>query len=495
MKTKIVIIIFLFLLQSCYKDLGNYSYESINEISIDLGNDGFVEHYISDTLNIKPSLTFSDGKEGDISFIWYCDNNEISRDSVLVYPVKSLTGKRPYIKVKVINNKDQSTFLNGFFVDIIPDYMTGWIVLSKKGGRSIISYINQNSYNVYTDFYKMIAQSELGPNAIEIKEHWPFEAMTIGNILVIRNEEDGNIEIDGINLSPLYKTNDFFLAKTVPSDFRPKGEFYMWDYSFILDDNRNLYQRKYQNKALFQSGVYANKPMFIPNGVKFDKGWDGPWLSGLTLFYDQTKGCLFVGSDFGSVLPLSFSNISQGMPGDYTFIDNMNKKLVHIGNVKQGRYTSLYYFIYKDNSGEYRVQKVQLVHLGTLCNAIHMGEKKFGDGHINDNSVFCQLERKSDYIFFSGGVNNSILYLYEHTTSKLSEYYSFNSPIKTICADLSSSSNNKLMIGLENGDLYFLGITYQHMTNPSTRFLNKIELAQGPIVSTFYKCGYQYTQF
>ncbi len=482
-------------LHGCYEDKGNYEYETINRITVNFEHGGFLDAYMSDTLKIDPQLSFSIEEESDLSFFWYCNDNEIYTEKVLNYPVSQLSGERPYIKIKVINNRDNSTYVEGFYVEIIPDFMTGWVVLTKENDRCKLSFINPLNYSVYSDFYTLKSGSELGPDAIHIQEHWPNDAVTIGNIMVIRNSPEGNIEVEGKNLNPLYNTNDFFLAATPPNDYRSVGEYYMWDYSFILDDNKNLYQRKHDNNSLFQSGVYSNVPMYISGDVKFDKGWAGPWLSGLTLFYDKTNGALYVGSDFGSVLKLSFTNVFPGMPGNYTFIDNMDKELIHVGNVKQGRYASAYYLIYKDETTGYFAQNIQLVHQGTFCMAIHMGEKEFGEDKINDNTVFCQLERKSNYMFFSGGNDNKTLYLYEHTTSLQSEYYTFDSPIKTISHDLSNASNNVLMVGLENGDIVFLGITFEDLINPDARFKQKVELGEGVPLSTFYKCGYAYSQY
>lgn len=485
----------LFILQGCYEDKGNYEYETINEITIDFGNNGYLDQYAADTMRIDPVLTFSGEVESDLSYCWYCNDEEICTEKIISYPIKQLKGERPYVKLKIVNNRDNSTFVSGFYVEIIPDYMTGWVVLTKEGERSILSYINPNNYTIYPDFYTAKSGLELGADAIQIKEHWTFNATTIGSILVIRNSTGGNLEIEGSNLTPLYNTNDFFLGGQTPDDYRPIGEYYMWDYSFILDDNHNLYRRKHENNKLFQSGVYSNIPMYIAGGVDFEKAWSGPFMSSLTLFYDKDNASLYVGSDFGNVLALSFTNVYEGMPGDYTFINNMDKELVHVGNIKQGRYTSAYYLIYKDDAAEYYVQKMQLSHQATVCMAIHMGECSFGDGVINDNTVFCQLERKSDYMFFSGGADNKSLYMYEHTTAKLEEYYSFDSPIKTICHDLSNSSNNTLMVGLENGNMVFLGISLDDMMAPDIRFKQKVELGQGVPVSTFYKCGYSYTQY
>ena len=481
--------------QSCYKDLGNYEYGTVNRITIDLGNNGFLDKYLSDTLRINPDLTFADQPESDLSFWWYCNNAEISTSRNLEYPVRELTGSRPFVKLKVVNNRDNSTFLAGFYVEIIPDFMTGWIVLTKAGQKSAVSFIHPLNYSVYPDFYTLITGNELGPNAVSVQQHFPFDAMSIGSIIVVRNSNEGNIEINGVDLNPLYNTNDFFLAKTLPADFRCNGEYYMWDYSFMLDDNGYIYQRKHQNNKLFQSGVYSNKPMYIPNNVKIHQGWAGPWMSGLTLFYDKNKGALFVGSDFGSVMEVSFINVFPGMPGSFTLINNMNKELVYVGNVKQGRYSSPFNLVYRDNSSNYHLQKIQVVHQGTFCQVIHMGEMPFGGGNINENSVFHQLERKQDYLFFSGGAGNQTLYMYEINTNRLSEYFSFNSKITAITADLTNSSNNVLMVGLESGNIEFLGITYQNMTVPEGRHLKSVQLGEGVPVSAFFKSGYQYSQF
>src|SRR5690606_27928462 len=161
-----------------------------------------------------------------------------------------------------------------------------------------------DKYTITADFYTNLAEEELGPNAIEVKEHWMSGSnlTATGNVLVIRNDVGGNIELDGTNLSPMYKTNSFFLGNQVPDDFRPKGEFYMWDFSMMLDDRGRIYTRKHENSSFSQSGVYPNKPMHIPGGVHFHKGWSGTFLSGQVILYDKENGALYLGTDRGFVL-------------------------------------------------------------------------------------------------------------------------------------------------------------------------------------------------
>jgi|GEM_PF-1698362 hypothetical protein len=503
--TRYSLIIGLMILSaSCYKDKGNYTYEELNKVTIVFAHGEFLSPRAADTLHIEPKLIYrgdtimASTVADEFNFTWYCNNVEISTGPVLDYAVRDLTGIRPYVKLKLVNKNDESTFLAGFFCDIIPAYLYGWIVVTKKDNRSIISFIDPTTYEVTADFYTTMSGEELGPNVVEVKEHWMAGSglTNPGNVLIIRNDAAGNIELDGTNLNPIYNTNNFFLGNTLPEDFRPRGEFYMWDYSMMLDDNGNIYTRKHVNNAFSQSGVYPNKPMFIPNGVKFDKGWSGTYLSGQTILYDKTKGQLWLGSDRGLVLPVVYMPGPPIPPGT-TLIDAMDKELVYVGKLQQGRFTSSYYLIFFDGSQHY-VQKIMVIDQFYTVQAVFMGEMPFGAGNANAQSVFCQLPRIESYMFYSGGSDNKTLYLYEHGPGISSEYYTFDSPIKTITQSQSEvmgvQTHDQLMVGLENGDLYILGILSDHITDPSKRLIKKIELNQGVPVTTMYKVGFGFTQ-
>ncbi|WP_257667319.1 PKD-like family lipoprotein [Parapedobacter tibetensis] len=490
---------------ACHQDKGLYDYADVNKVVIDLGNNGFLGPKTSDTLHINPLLiyrgdtTLATHVSETFTFIWYCNGEEISRNPQLVYAVRELTGKRPYVKLKVINKADESTFLAGFYVDAVPEYQTGWVVLTKKENRGIISFIDPDTYVVTADFYTTIAQEELGPNAIAVKEHWMAGGglTNTGNILIVRNDPAGNIELDGTNLGPIYNTNNFFLGNVLPDDFRPRGEFYMWDYSFMLDDNGNVYTRKHENNAYAQSGVYPNKPMFIPSGVKFHKGWSGTHLSGQTIFYDQTNGSLYLGTDHGFVLPINYMSGPPIPPGT-TLIHAMDKELAYVGKLQQGRFTSSYFLFFRDDTGQHYVQKIQVMDQYYTCAALFFSEKPFGVGTATPQSIFCQLQRIENYLFYSGGTNNNTLYLYEHSQAQSSAYFTFDAPIKTIAARQNSvmgvTTHDQLLVGLENGDTYVLGILSEQMANPAARLIKRIELDQGVPVSSMYKVGFGYTQ-
>lgn len=489
---------------SCYKDKGNYSYDELNKVTIIFKDGAFISPRVTDTLDINPNLIY----RGDtilastatetFNFTWYCNDKQIATGPVLHYAVRNLTGIRPYLKLKLVNKKDESVFLAGITVDAIPAYLTGWVVLTRKDNRSIISFIDPITYEVTADFYTTISGEELGPNAIEVKEHWMAGAglSNPGNLLIVRNDAAGNLELDGNDLKPIYKTNNFFLGNTAPDDFRPVGEFYMWDYSMMLDDNGNVYTRKHVNNAFSQSGVYPNKPMFIPGGVKFDKGWAGTYLSGQTVLYDKTRGKLFLGTDRGLVLPVSYMPGPPIPPGT-TLIDAMDKELMYVGALKQGRFTSSYYLVFFNGSNHF-VQKIMAIDQFYTIQALFFYETGFGAGTANAQSIFCQLPRIDNYMFYSGGGGNKTLYLYEHGAARSSEYYSFDSPIKTISVNqnmvMGVQTHDQLMVGLGNGEVYILGILSDEIADPAKRLKKKIVLDKGVPVSSMYKMGFGFNQ-
>jgi hypothetical protein len=55
-------------------------------------------------------------------------------------------------------------------------------------------------------------------------------------------------------------------------------------------------------------------------------------------------------------------------------------------------------------------------------------------------------------------------------------------------------TNDQLMVTLENGDVYILGILSDEMADPSRRLKKKIDLGKGVPVSSMYKMGFGFNQ-
>jgi hypothetical protein len=185
------------------------------------------------------------------------------------------------------------------------------------------------------------------------------------------------------------------------------------------------------------------------------------------------------------------------VPPGTTLINAMDKELVYVGRLQQGRFTSSYYLVFYDGT-KYYEQKIMIIDQRFTVSALFMGEVAFGAGTANAQSVFCQLPRIDNYMFYSGGSGNKTLYLYEQGPGMSSAYFTFDSPIKVIAAAQNNimgvNTHDQLMVALENGDVYVLGILSDHIADPAKRLIKKIVLNQGVPVSGMYKTGFGYYQ-
>ncbi len=96
------------------------------------------------------------------------------------------------------------------------------------------------------------------------------------------------------------------------------------------------------------------------------------------------------------------------VPPGTTLIDAMDKEMVYVGPLKQGRFTSSYYLIFY-NGTQHFVQRIMIIDQFYTAPAIFMGETAFGAGTANAQSIFFQLPRIDNYMFYSGGSGNKTL--------------------------------------------------------------------------------------
>ncbi|MGX5820751.1 PKD-like family lipoprotein [Chitinophaga lutea] len=142
---KIALCIFLFglLAAGCYKDLGNYAYHPINEVTIE----GIETNYtvmFKDTLRIDPKLTFSADKAdtGRYTYEWifYYTNTLGDNNNTVVATTRNLKWS---VNLKAGNYtawlrvKDEASgvkYTKSFKVSIQTSVYEGWLVLSDVGG-------------------------------------------------------------------------------------------------------------------------------------------------------------------------------------------------------------------------------------------------------------------------------------------------------------------------------------------------------------------------
>lgn len=140
----VVVIIFSW---SCSRDLGNYNYQDVNDISIS----GLLEggHHtnriytisFNDALELRPAITgtLSKGDTSQLEFKWTVDGEIVSRHSKMAYIANKKYGKL-LADFHILDKQTDISKTYSFFIDVINPYKIGHYVLSKKANGDALLY-------------------------------------------------------------------------------------------------------------------------------------------------------------------------------------------------------------------------------------------------------------------------------------------------------------------------------------------------------------------
>ncbi len=150
---KYIICISLVLLASCYIDKGNYDYNEINEIVIDVSNIS-TEYNVTqfEELTIAPNVTFtkSDISEANLEYRWTIFNTHYSTS------YSELVGAERVFKKKITQPSSASSYVlllevkdkisgvsaqQKFILWITSDIISGWLVVHSNNNQSDLDYI------------------------------------------------------------------------------------------------------------------------------------------------------------------------------------------------------------------------------------------------------------------------------------------------------------------------------------------------------------------
>ncbi len=151
MNKKILPYIYIVLITSfvaaCSRDLGNYTYHDVNEITIDSLKEG--GHHTSriytvsygDTLKLNPVVTgsLSGADTSQLSFEWTIDNQKLSTVSAITYIANKKYGKL-LGEFAVVDKTTNIKTSYRFFVDVVNSYKLGYYLLSKKENGDAVLY-------------------------------------------------------------------------------------------------------------------------------------------------------------------------------------------------------------------------------------------------------------------------------------------------------------------------------------------------------------------
>jgi len=270
-------------LVACKKDLGNYSYKAINDISFsNIDTVNMYEIFLGDTLHIAPVVSGSidKGLSGEYSYTWKIldAGGRLRPDSIIATgpTLNLLINLLPNIysfSFGVTDKVTGVTWLKRVSVTVITPYYEGWLVLSRVKGASRLDFMSYLD-NTFTFKKDVLTKLNSGvPRSAEptqvlynnLRSADPLKGIFFSTAL-------GTSLLDGENYSyspELTIPGPKFMNGNVPADFRVEKLLYAradnnYNDNILLYSGGDFYKQSY---GFFSYGLPLNTD--VATGLRF----------------------------------------------------------------------------------------------------------------------------------------------------------------------------------------------------------------------------------
>lgn len=508
-------------LSACVDDKGNYDYLGAHEVEIKFQsvNSGVV----NTSLKIVPLIKYVHPEDSVYyKYEWRMNDTLVMEGKELTYTGREIKTYR--FQFSVTDTRSDIQYLGYTMLTFQSPYKTGFLILYKdENNVSRLGFVKVQDifdmgdpvdypdYRAEYDLYKQYNGEDMGSDPQKLIQHFSSSNGGMGDIdeiLVIQNGGQGALEIDGTTLRKSILTSEEFVNGIPPANLRPKDVWYHKTINLLLNEDGNLYGRFLTTHEGFHSNAYTNVPMTLD----IDNGVSGGKVSALvqsiytmtdiTLLHDsQNKRLLLVASFDNNVAGMAALSHEGGWPETYVPLDNLgNMEIVYAGTYNDYgdgmsmTSSSSYLLLFKNPAGQYMMESFMLPYGSGGSVKITPGDqlKEFpGSSYITEKSKFFMF-RTGEYMFFSGGVANDVLYCYNLLNNSISKFKSFDGrSITTIVPNEGYtyslwSGYPGIGIGLESGDFYFYDASDQAIFSEAPTELCHYP-GFGKIVDVLYK--------
>ena len=507
----------IFFVIGCYEDKGNYDYKDIQSFEIDFGDfkgDGLV---MGDTIDIKPVFKGkSEIDETHLTYKWTLnDKTKEGWDQKNMFWITNEIMKYSTLVLEVTDTRNGMVYMSSARIAVASPYdNTGWMVLSEKNGKSVLSLVAYKEtewtpdysqvlvkeLKVYHDVYALENNGEsMGNNPIGFYEHFCDDPTTKGQFIVF---QDNSVDVNGQTFKKEINLSDAFVDGAYPSGVKIVNGFFMDYLDLITDQNGKIYTRIKSTDKLFHSNY------FLPSPIKFE----GEVLeecepiiapganSKYVLLHDANKGRMLVMMD-GDI---AYGDDKMRNAGKIIALDEVSdapENFVQLNNLDGYEVVSIQYWRQCDNSylmllknketGKYLLQSFDLDRsYGSIILNIK-NTQVFDLGTLEEKPSIMTVPPydNSYYVFFS--IKNK-LYLYdrENPNLGLKLYYEFPSNIASMNAE--TYRNRHMAVALEDGKFYLMNIVNAKNLEMDKRVMIKTNDDDdlGHIIKVFCKIGH-----
>ena len=162
----------IMVLGSCYSDKGNYDYEDVNEITVDLGGAKYT-YVVGNVAKLEPTLTFATREiaESELEYNWTLNGEFISDKRVLEFTVEKIASQVE-CQLRVTNPKTGLTYIGRTAMDFTQKYnLYGWLVLSKDEQASYLNFMTATGTDaqIYEEHLKVYQEQN---RELCLKKQW-----------------------------------------------------------------------------------------------------------------------------------------------------------------------------------------------------------------------------------------------------------------------------------------------------------------------------------
>lgn len=350
------------LVGACSKDIGNYEYHDINQITFtDFQTDKGYQAVFGDTLTINTTLSMSGDqqpKEEDYAYEWSLRLGSSTapplRDSVLsvnkVLKVKIGLAPGAYsLQYRVKDKKTGVQFQKKAALTVTTDVYEGYLVLNDVNGQSRLDMLSYKkatqTFEQYTDVLKKMGSTlpmEGKPYQVLCMQYTNAN-ITPQNygIFVLTSSGTNRINQETFGVAPNLNIRYLFVGD-LPSNFAPQGitgELTFGIYPFLLlNDNGNVYSYSTFAGYAFK---YAPLNVYTASGQPFNVSPYRLSNGTVTLMYNTEKKNFVTASSYTSTsvtdVPLSY-NYPVGYDLVYMGKDYSNKAFAVLKDPATAKY-------------------------------------------------------------------------------------------------------------------------------------------------------------
>lgn len=215
LKKYFLLVLFSYVLLSCYEDKGNYDYTGNEKITIENIEEWYTKTAYQQILTIEPDVSSS--LDGELEYTWYLYMNSydnkadtISRTLDLVFPVDIPQGEYK-LTLGVKNKKTLFTEYSSTRLSVVTDFSLGWYVQKEINGNTELDLhkmtgeVSENliektqdkllsgkpiSFNVIGGFRTIIDNKQLTINALSLVSETDILLLSTIDMSLIYNHDN-----------------------------------------------------------------------------------------------------------------------------------------------------------------------------------------------------------------------------------------------------------------------------------------------------------------